>query len=106
MQGEARNPCANNVSKVRENKTMRGRVLAANAVLCVWVSGAWPQEAPVPTVPVDAPEAAVDAAAVVEEKGPRLDEVVVTARRREEALQESPVAVTAIGAEELAASGV
>jgi iron complex outermembrane receptor protein len=38
--------------------------------------------------------------------GPVLQEVVVTARRREENLQEVPVAVTALSAESLAAAGV
>lgn len=37
---------------------------------------------------------------------PTLDEVVVTATRREESLQDVPVAVTAVSAEQLAASGI
>ena len=38
--------------------------------------------------------------------GPHLEEVVVTARRREESLQETPVAVSAFSAEDLAAAGI
>jgi iron complex outermembrane recepter protein len=42
----------------------------------------------------------------VADEGPVLEEVVVTARRREENLQQVPVAVTALSAESLAAAGV
>jgi iron complex outermembrane receptor protein len=54
------------------------------------------------------PARAVDAqaSAYKESEGPRLDEITVTARRREESLYVVPVAVTALSPEEIRARGI
>jgi iron complex outermembrane receptor protein len=62
--------------------------------------------APLPSVDVpDAPQPGAPAAAEPA-PGAVLEEVVVTARRREESLQKTPVAVTALSADALDAAGI
>lgn len=63
------------------------------------------EEAPAMAAAAQAAPAA-PAAADTEEAGPSNSEIVVTARRREESLQEVPVAVTALGSEDLVARGI
>ncbi len=85
--------------------------------LAVWLGDAgWAQESPEPATPTEAtaPEATAptDATATVTAPAPRarpsatLEEIIVTARRREESMQDVPVAVTGLSAEDLQNAGV
>lgn len=73
----------NTESKSGSKRVMRRSVLVASAVAC-----------------------AMDVTTVAAQEGPGLlEEVIVTARQREESLLETPVAVTAVNAEQLATFG-
>ena len=73
------------------------RLLAGTALVwCAALEGAWAQEA---TTPAE-PEAAEPAA---QENDRRLSTVTVTAQRREESVQDVPLAVTAVTGEQMAA---
>ena len=84
-----------NINNNSESKRGPKRATLANALLASSVACA------LGSVPVAAQEASKAAAS----SDAPLEEVIVTARQREESLLEAPVAVTAIGAEQLATFG-
>ena len=89
------------MTKHRSNFAYR---LLGSVALTALASGAWADDAAVQTAAAEAQTAASQAAAAP--RGAVIEEIVVTARRREENVQEVPVAISVVGGDVLDTQGV